>query len=101
VYIGEAHPTDLWQVPNNLRDKVLHASPASLDERTALAELCVTRLSIELPAVVDDFDDTTDTNYTAGPSGSIWSIARAASLTRAGPVRSASSRRSSKPRSGA
>jgi hypothetical protein len=67
VYIGEAHPTDLWQVPNNLRDKVLHASPASLDERTALAELCVTRLSIELPAVVDDFDDTTDTNYTGWP----------------------------------
>jgi len=67
VYIGEAHPTDLWQVPNNLRDKVLHASPASLDERTALAELCVTRLSIELPAVVDAFDDTTDTNYTGWP----------------------------------
>ena len=67
MYIGEAHPTDLWQVPNNLRDEVLHASPASLDERAALADLCVTRLSIELPAVVDDFDDTTDTNYTGWP----------------------------------
>jgi type I thyroxine 5'-deiodinase len=46
---------------------VLHRSPANLDERAALADLCVTRLSIELPAVVDDFDDTTDTNYTGWP----------------------------------
>jgi hypothetical protein len=57
----------LWQVPNNLRDKVLYQSPANLDERAALADLCVTRLSIELPALLDDFDDTTDTNYTGWP----------------------------------
>ena len=67
VYIGEAHPTDLWQVPNNLRDQVLHRNPATFDERAALADLCVTRLSIELPAVVDDIDDTTDTKYTGWP----------------------------------
>ena len=54
-------------MPNNLRDKVLHASPATLDERAELADLCMTRLSIELPAVLDDFEDTTDTNYTGWP----------------------------------
>lgn len=67
VYIGEAHPTDLWQVPNNLRDQVLHRNPTTLDERAALADLCVTRLSIELPAVVDDIDDSTDTAYSGWP----------------------------------
>lgn len=67
VYIGEAHPSDAWQVPNNLRDQVIHASPASADERVALADLCVTRLSIELPAVVDHFDDSTDTAYSGWP----------------------------------
>ena len=50
-----------------MRDNVLHKSPVNLDERAALADLCVTRLSIELPAVLDDFDDTTDTNYTGWP----------------------------------
>lgn len=67
MYIGEAHPSDLWQVPNNLKDQVIIASPANEDERTALAGLCMTRLNIELPAVVDHFDDSTDTAYTGWP----------------------------------
>ncbi len=67
MYIGEAHPSDLWQVPNNLKDQVIIASPANEDERRALAGLCMTRLNIELPAVVDHFDDSTDTAYTGWP----------------------------------
>jgi type I thyroxine 5'-deiodinase len=67
VYIGEAHPSDAWQMPNNIRDQVVFASPTNGDERTALANLCVTRLSIELPAVVDHFDDSTDTAYSGWP----------------------------------
>jgi type I thyroxine 5'-deiodinase len=67
VYIGEAHPSDLWQVPNNLKDQIIFASPATSDERAALAGVCVTRLGIQLPAVVDHFDDSTDTAYTGWP----------------------------------
>ncbi len=67
VYIGEAHPSDAWQVPNNLRDSVIVASPANADERTALADVCVTRLGIELPAIVDHFDDSTERNYAGWP----------------------------------
>jgi hypothetical protein len=54
-------------VPNNLRDHVIYASPSNADERSALAQLCMTRLSIELPAVVDRFDDSTDTAYSGWP----------------------------------
>jgi hypothetical protein len=57
----------LWQVPNNLRDQVIHTSPSNADERVALAQLCVTRLAIELPALVDTFDDATERAYTAWP----------------------------------
>lgn len=67
VYIGEAHPSDAWQLPANLRDRVVHASPGNAAERTALANLCVTRLSIELPAVVDHFDDSTERAYAGWP----------------------------------
>ena len=67
VYIGEAHPSDAWQVPNNLRDDVIFSSPANADERAALANVCVTRLSIELPAIVDHFDDSTDSAYSGWP----------------------------------
>ena len=67
MYIGEAHPSDAWQVPNNLRDQVIFSSPSNAGERMALANLCVTRLSIDLPAIVDHFDDSTDTAYAGWP----------------------------------
>ena len=67
VYIGEAHPSDAWQLPSNVRDKVVYASPASADERASLANVCVTRLGIKLPALVDRFDDATDNAYSGWP----------------------------------
>jgi Iodothyronine deiodinase len=67
IYIGEAHPSDLWQVPNNLKDQVILRSPANEKERMAVAELCVTKLAIEVPALVDHFDDATERAYTGWP----------------------------------
>jgi hypothetical protein len=67
VYIGEAHPSDAWQLPSNIRDRVVYASPANDDERAELADICVTRLGIKLPALVDRFDDATDTAYSGWP----------------------------------
>ena len=67
VYIGEAHPSDAWQVPSNMRDKVVYASPGSEVERANLAGVCVTRLGIKLPALVDRFDDSTEKAYSAWP----------------------------------
>jgi hypothetical protein len=67
VYIGEAHPSDLWQVPSNTRDKVVYASPRNDGERTNLADVCVIRLGIKLPAIVDRFDDSTEKAYAGWP----------------------------------
>ena len=33
VYILEAHPSDVWQMQSNIKDKVVFASPKNLDER--------------------------------------------------------------------
>ncbi len=67
VYIGEAHPSDAWQVPSNIRDRVVYASPTSSVERSSLADVCVTRLGIKIPALVDRFDDSTDKAYSGWP----------------------------------
>jgi hypothetical protein len=67
VYIGEAHPSDAWQLSSNIRDKVVYASPRGSDERAALADVCVTRLGIKIPALVDTFDDSTEKAYSAWP----------------------------------
>jgi Iodothyronine deiodinase len=67
VYIEEAHPIDLWQVPSNAKDNVLFASPKSNDERTETAELCVTKLAIKIPALIDGIDNAVERAYTGWP----------------------------------
>jgi hypothetical protein len=67
VYITEAHPTDVWQTESNLKDKVLFASPQSEEERAFVAGACVRKLGIEIPAVLDEFGNSTESAYTAWP----------------------------------
>jgi type I thyroxine 5'-deiodinase len=67
VYIGEAHPSDAWQVPSNIKDRVVYASPTTENERSSLAGVCVTRLGIKLPALVDGLDDATEKAYAGWP----------------------------------
>jgi len=67
VYIMEAHPTDVWQMQSNVRDKVLFASPKNEQERALVAGACVRKLGIEFPAVLDEFDNPTEQAYTGWP----------------------------------
>lgn len=67
VYITEAHPSDVWQMQSNIKDKVVFASPKSEDERAFLAGACVRKLRIEMPAVLDEFGNSTEEAYTAWP----------------------------------
>ncbi len=67
VYIEEAHTTDLWQMPANERQGVLIASPKDAAERVSVASACVRNLHIDLPALIDGFDNTTERAYTGWP----------------------------------
>ena len=67
VYILEAHPSDVWQMQSNVKDKVVFASPKDEQERALVAGACITRLGIKLPAVLDGFDNTVEKAYTGWP----------------------------------
>jgi type I thyroxine 5'-deiodinase len=67
VYITEAHPSDVWQMESNVKEKVVFASPRSEEERASVAGTCVRKLGIELPAVLDEFGNSTDSAYTGWP----------------------------------
>ena len=54
VYIREAHPSDGWQMASNIREHIVFASPKSLGERDEVAGVCVRRLGLEIPALVED-----------------------------------------------
>jgi hypothetical protein len=67
VYILEAHPTDVWEMQSNVRDKVLFRSPRNEQERASVADACVRRLGIKFPAVIDSFDNQAEIAYTGWP----------------------------------
>ena len=57
----------MWQDPDNLDDKVLFTKPTNFAERSNMGQICVTRLRIDFPAVVDTFDNATERAYTGWP----------------------------------
>jgi len=67
VYILEAHPLDAWQSEDNQKEKIRVASPATLEERCAVADTCATKLAVHLPALIDDLANSTESAYTAWP----------------------------------
>ena len=67
MYILEAHASDVWQMPSNIKQNVVFASPRSIGERTAVADSCVRNLHIEIPALLDGLRDATEAAYTGWP----------------------------------
>ena len=67
IYIQEAHPIDAWQVNDNLKDDVLVKSTTTAEERDRVADVCLAKLGIELPALIDESDNRVERAYTAWP----------------------------------
>ena len=67
VYIQEAHPSDEWQMDSNTDDEVVFAQPTSFGARQEIAQQCSIALSLTMPCVVDDMDNTVDIAYAGWP----------------------------------
>ena len=67
VYILEAHASDVWQMSVNTRQKVVIASPRTIEERSDVATACVRNLHLDMPALLDNFQNTTEHAYTGWP----------------------------------
>ena len=67
VYIQEAHPVDGWQLDANVKDDVLFATTRTEGKRTQVANVCVVKLGIKFPALVDNPDDRVERAYTGWP----------------------------------
>jgi len=67
VYIAEAHPTDIWQMQSNIKERVLFRNPTTNQEREEVASSCVRRLHIAIPALIDSINNRVEQEYTAWP----------------------------------
>jgi hypothetical protein len=52
---------------SNVKDNVVFASPKSEEERALVAGACVRKLGIKIPAVLDEFGNSTELAYTGWP----------------------------------
>jgi type I thyroxine 5'-deiodinase len=87
VYILEAHPSDVWQMESNIKEKIVFASPKNQEERAFVAGACVRKLGIKFPAVLDEFGNQTERAYTGWPDRIylIDGLGRVAFKSRPGP----------------
>ncbi len=67
VYIREAHAVDAWAVAVNKREGFEVPLARSYEEKDSYASLCVRKLNIEIPALVDSMDYPVEAHYTAWP----------------------------------
>jgi hypothetical protein len=67
VYIHEAHPSDGWQVPQNIKDKILVKDPTNDAERKKVAEEFAKQFQLKLPVLLDTIDDAMEKKYAGWP----------------------------------
>lgn len=67
VYIREAHAVDAWPLAVNRREGFEVRLARDYEEKDTYASLCVRKLNIEIPALVDSMDYPVEAHYTAWP----------------------------------
>ena len=68
VPVGSSRPQSPLRRRSRPRDVLrLFPSPATADERVETAGLCVVRLAIKMPALVDGIDNSVERVYTGWP----------------------------------
>ena len=68
VYIREAHSTTDWASTRNQREGIVLPPAASMNERQDHATMCVRKLHIEFPALLDSMNGAAEKAYAAWPS---------------------------------
>jgi len=68
IYIREAHSTQDWSSTQNQREGITLQPAKSMDERSHHATMCVRKLHIEFPALLDTMNGGAEKAYAAWPS---------------------------------
>jgi tetratricopeptide (TPR) repeat protein len=68
IYIREAHSTVEWTSTRNEREGIVLKPAANMDERRNHATMCVRKLHVEFPALLDSMSGAAEKAYSAWPS---------------------------------
>ncbi|HEX4809619.1 MAG TPA: tetratricopeptide repeat protein [Bryobacteraceae bacterium] len=68
VYIREAHSTDDWESTRNEREGIVLRPATNISERQEHAAMCVRKLHLDFPALLDGMNGDAEKAYAAWPS---------------------------------
>ena len=57
----------MWQMESNVRQGVIFANPTTGEERSEVAQSCVRKLGIKMPALIDGIENRVEQAYTGWP----------------------------------
>ncbi len=67
IYVREAHPADGRQAPQNIRQGVNLPSAKTQEEKNDHADMCVLKLDIKFPTLVDTMENKVELDYAGWP----------------------------------
>lgn len=67
IYTREAHPSDGWQVHDNLDEGIIVPEPTTDEERIKVASSCQINLDIQMPLLIDTIDNDVEEKYISMP----------------------------------
>ncbi len=67
VYIREAHASDGWVSPKNIRENINVTEPTTDDERTDVASVCQQMMDLQMPMLIDSIDNDAENKYISVP----------------------------------
>ena len=68
IYIREAHSTGDWASTRNEREGIVMAPAANMNERKDHATMCIRKLHVQFPALLDSMEGPAEKAYSAWPS---------------------------------
>lgn len=67
IYVREAHPIDGNVAARNVREGISLSSAKTMDEKEEHADVCIVKLNMKFPTLVDGMDNTVELAYGGWP----------------------------------
>ena len=67
IYVREAHPSDGWEMFENIDAGIVEKAPTNQEERADVAETCSLKVPMDFPMLLGDFDNQVELAYAALP----------------------------------
>ena len=67
IYVREAHPSDGWEMFENIDTGISEKAPTNMEQRADVAKVCSLNVAMGFPMLLGDFENEVELAYAALP----------------------------------